>query len=67
MNQAETLSFFLFFFPFKYVIDSHKNDLSQFSDFLTFLVMVEIVDSALRAVIDSFDIYNINLLIKKKK
>ena len=46
-----------------------KNDPNQFSNsFEIFLAaMVEISDLALRTYFDSFRIYNINLLIKKKK
>ena len=64
--QAETL---IIFFPFKYVIDGHKN--MTYSNFHIFLkislaVMIEVVDLALRAVIDSLEIYSVNFLLIKK-
>ena len=58
IDQAGILTIF-FCFSLKYVIDGHKKKTTtNFQIFLkTFLaVMVEIVDLALRAVIDSFEI-----------
>ena len=59
----------LYFFPFMFVIDRHKkitHTSFQFFFKVFLSVMVEIIDLALRAVIDSLEIHTINYLIKEK-
>ena len=66
INQAETLTIF---FLLKYGIDGHKKiTYTNFEIFLKISLSLidEIVGLALRAVIDSFEIYTISSLIKKK-
>ena len=55
-------------FSFKYVINDHTKwptPIIRFFLKISLVVMVEIVDLTPRAVLDSFQIYTINSLIKK--
>ena len=60
--------FFFFFFIQVYVIDEHKkNDLQEFSDFFEYFSGSNGRNRReIRAVIDSFETYTINSLMKKK-
>ena len=57
----------MFFLSFVYVMDAHKKiHLHQFSDFLKFSGRSGRNHRVMRAIIDSFKIYTINSLMKKK-
>ena len=64
-DQAVTLT--IFYFLFKYVMDDHKKMTHEFSDFFeNFSGSNGRNRHEIRAVIDSFETYTINSLMKKK-